>query len=132
MANTFSHGKLVAIQVGGTYFASLGVAWNDQLSDRENVTYTVSGGVTFGVFLPGYRIGDATIDFVWDSSNIPLTGAISMLPGTLVTLVFTLDGTNLFTISAYSKSFNVPSAGPTKGPVKASVSLQATGSYTVA
>jgi hypothetical protein len=126
MPNTFAHGKLVAVQLQGTYAAVLGVDWNSQLSDLENITFTVQGGVTYGVFLPGYRIGDATIDFVWDSSNIFAIDA-----GTLVALIFTLDGTNLFTVSAWCKHYHIASAGPTKGPVKGTITLQSTGSYTV-
>jgi hypothetical protein len=131
VANTFIHGKLVAVQLTGTYFAALGISWDDALSDLEDITFTVSGGATFGVFLPGYRKATGQIDFVWDSSNVPFSGSINLLPGTLVPLVWTPDGTNLFTASVWSRNFTFASNGPTKGPVKASVPFTATGSYTV-
>ena len=131
MANTFIHGKLVAVQLSGTYFATLGISWDDGLSDLEDITFTVSGGATFAVFLPGYRKANAQLDFVWDSSNVPLASGINLTPGTLVPLIWTPDGSNLFQASCWSKNFTFPSSGPTKGPVKASVPLVATGSYTI-
>lgn len=130
MPNTFAHGKLVALQVGGTYFASLGISWGEVLSDLQDITFTRSGGATFRNSLPGYNYSTGDIEFVWDSSNIPLAGAINMTPGTLMALIFTPDGVNLFTMSAWSGSFNIPSAGPTKGPVKATVGYTTEGSYT--
>jgi hypothetical protein len=130
VANTFAHGKLVAVQVGGVYFASLGISWKEVLSDLQDITYTRSGGATFRNSLPGYNFATGDIDFVWDSSNNPLSGAISMIPGTLLALIFTPDGTNLCTMSAWSGEFNIASAGPTKGPVKCSVSYTTEGSYT--
>lgn len=131
MSNAFTHGKVVAIQVGATYFAALDVAWNDALSDLEDITPTVSGGATFAVKLPGYRVGKGTIDFVWDANNIPLSGSINMTPGTLMALVITPDGTTIFTLSAWAREFDLPAMGPTKGPVKGSVQFETTGSYTV-
>jgi hypothetical protein len=131
VANTFVHGKLVAIQLTGTYFAALGISWDDGLSDLEDITFTQQTGATFGVFLPGYRKATAQLDFIWDSSNIPFSGNINLLPGTLVPLIWTPDGSTLLTASCYSKNFQFASSGPTKGPVKCSVPLQSTGSYTV-
>lgn len=131
MPNAFQHGKIVALQVGGTYFAALGVAWNDALSDLEDITFTVQGGATFAVKLPGYRMGKGTIEAVYDADNVPFTGAINMTPGTLMALIFTYDGTDLFTVSAWARENDYPGAGPTKGPVKFTVPFETTGSYTV-
>jgi hypothetical protein len=131
VANNFVHGKLVAVQLTGTYFATLGISWSDGLSDLEDITFTVSGGATFAVYLPGYRKATATLDFVWDTLNIPLAGNINLTPGTLVPLIWTPDGTNLFTANAWSNGFTFPPSGPTKGPVKVSVPLVPTGSYTI-
>jgi hypothetical protein len=131
MANSFVHGKLVAVQLSGTFFAALGIAWDDQLSDLENVTFTQSGGATFGFFLPGYRYAKGSLDFVWDSSNVPFSGGINLLPGTLIPLVWTPDGTNLVTANVWSERFTFASSGPTKGPVKVTVPVTSNGSYTV-
>lgn len=132
MPNAFQHGKVVALQVGGTYFAALSVAWNDSLSDLEDITYTQSTGATFAVKIPGYRMGKGMIEAVYDSDNIPFTGAINMTPGTLMALIFTYDGSNLFTMNAYARENDFPGAGPTKGPIKFTVPFETTGSYTLA
>lgn len=125
MAYNFAHGSLVAIQIGGQYFAALGISWTDELSEVQDVTYTVSGTNTVAILLPGYHKAGGTIEAVWDGNNLPL-----ITPGTVVALIFTLDGISLFNLSAFIVKNDVPSAGPTKGPVKVSIEFATTGSYT--
>lgn len=131
MPNTFIHGKLVAVQLTGTYFATLGISWDDGLSDLEDITFTQAGGATFGIYLPGYRKATGQLSFVWDSSNVPFSGGINLAPGTLVPLIWTPDGTSLITANVWSRNFTFAENGPTKGPVKASVPFTANGSYTI-
>lgn len=129
MANTFVHGRLSTVQIGGTYFAGLTITYDEKLSDLTDITYTVSGGQTFGVQLPGYNFATGTISFIWDSSNKPLSGAYNMIPGTLMALVASPDGSELFTFSAYSGEFTW-TGGPTAGPVKVTTSFTSSGTIT--
>ena len=73
-ANVFTHGKLVYVQVGGQFFAALGISHNEKLSDLTDITFTRSGGATARNSLPGYAYTTGTVSFVWDAGNIPLSG----------------------------------------------------------
>ena len=128
MANAFVHGRLSTVQVGGTYFAGLTITYNEKLSDCADITYTVSGGATYGVFLPGYNFITGNISFIWDSDNKPVSSP-NMVPGTLMTLVLSPDGTELFSFSAWSTGLDW-TGGPTAGPVKVQTGFQSTGTYT--
>ncbi len=125
----FIHGKLTTVTIGGTQFAGLTVSFDEDLSDLTDITYTVSGGATFGVFLPGYNIASGDITFVYDSANQPVLAPQNMIPGTLMTLVVAPDGTKPFTMQAYSGKFHW-AGGPRSGPVMCSTHYQATGTFT--
>src|SRR5271156_2717570 len=122
MANLFIHGRLSTVQIGGTYFAGMTITYDEKLSDLTDITYTVSGGQTYGYCLPGYNYITGNIAFVWDSDNKPVSSP-NMVPGTLMALVLSPDGTELFTFSAYSSEFTW-TGGPTAGPVKCMTSFQ--------
>ncbi len=129
MANTFTHGRLTTIQIGGTYFAGLTASYKEVTSDMTDISFTVSGGVTFGTFLPGYNYATGTLTFIYDTTNQPVLSPQNMIPGTLMTLVISPDGTKLYSFSAYSGEFDWE-GGPTAGPVKCSTNYQSTGTIT--
>jgi hypothetical protein len=129
MANTFIHGRLTTISIGGTQFAGLTASYAEKLSSLDDITYTVAGGATFAVFLPGYNMATGTITFVYDTSNSPVLSPQNMIPGTLMTLVVSPDGTKLYSFNAYSSDFTW-TGGPTAGTLKASTNYQSTGTIT--
>ena len=130
MANTFIHGRLGTITIGGTQFASLQFGFHEFLSDITDITYTVSGGATFGVKLPGYNLSDGTITFVYDTLNQPVLSPQNMIPGQSLSLVLYPDGTKPWTITAWSADFTWGSGPQVKGPVPCTCKWESTGSYT--
>lgn len=128
MPNTFIHGRLGTITIGGTLFASEQYDYTEEIQ-LEDITYTVSGGVTFQVLLPGYAKVSGTITFVYDTSNQPVLSPQNMIPGTLMALVLYPDGTKPYTFSAYAGTFRFPS-GPKAGPVRCTTNFQSTGNVT--
>jgi hypothetical protein len=129
MANNFVHGRLTSISIAGTQFAGLTASYTEKLSSLDDITYTVSGGATFGVFLPGYNMASGTISFVYDTLNQPVLSPQNMIPGTLMVLVVSPDGTKLYSFNAYSSEFTW-TGGPTAGTLKASTNYQSTGTIT--
>lgn len=129
MANNFIHGKLSTISIGGTFFAGLSFQYNEKLSDLTDITYTLSGGQTFQIMLPGYNGATGTLSFIYDTLNQPTLPPQNMIPGTLMTLVLSPDGTKLWSFQAYSGAFSMP-GGPTSGPVKCSTDFSSTGVIT--
>lgn len=119
MANTFIHGKLVTISIAGTYFAGLNISYDEVVSDLQDITFTRSGGATFRNSLPGYNFATGSIDFVYDTTNQPVLSPQNMIPGTLMTIVASPDGTKLYSFMAWSGAFSW-GGGPTGGPVKCS------------
>lgn len=119
MANTFIHGKLSTIQIGGTYFAGLNITFDEKLSDLTDITFTRSGGATFGNFLPGYNFATGTISFVYDSQNQPVLSPQNMIPGTLMVMIVSPDGIKPYSFSAWSGEFQW-AGGPKAGPVMCS------------
>lgn len=130
MANTFIHGKLSTIQFGGTYFAALTVKYSEGLSDLSDVTYTQSGGATWQIMLPGYSKASGSLTFVYDTLNQPVLSPQSQIAGALMSMIFSPDGTKLFTFSAYSEGFDIPGGPQVKGPVVCTTNWQSTGVVT--
>lgn len=128
-APVFTHGKLTTITIAGTQFAGLTISYDEKLSDLTDITYTVSGGATFGVFIPGYNFATGTLSFIYDTANQPVLSPQNMIPGTLMAIVCSPDGTKLFSFNAYSGEFQW-SGGPTGGPVKCSTNYNTTGTIT--
>ena len=118
-APVFIHGKLSTIQIGGTYFAGLNISYDEKLSDLTDITFTRSGGATFGNFLPGYNFATGTLSFVYDSANQPVLSPQNMIPGVLMTLVVSPDGTKFYSFTAWSGEFQW-AGGPKAGPVMCS------------
>jgi hypothetical protein len=129
VANAFVHGKLTTITIAGTQFAGLTFSYDEKLSDLTDITYTVSGGQTFGIFIPGYNFATGTLTFIYDTLNQPVLSPQLMIPGTLMTLVGSPDGTKLYSFNAYSGEFQW-AGGPTAGPVKCSTNYNSTGPIT--
>ena len=130
MANNFIHGKLSTIQLNGTYFAGLTFSYDEKLSDFTDITYTISGGVTWGIFMPGYNFATGTLMFIYDTLNQPVLSPQNMSPGTLINpMILSPDGTKLYSFNAYSTEFIMP-GGPTSGPVKCTCNWNTTGNVT--
>ncbi len=125
----FIHGRLSTVQIGGTYFAGLTINYDEKLSDLTDITYTVSGGATFQVMLPGYNGASGQITFVYDTANSPVLSPQNMIPGTLMTLVLSPDGTKLYSFSAYSGEFQW-AGGPRTGPTACTTNWASTGTIT--
>jgi len=129
MANTFIHGRLSTVTIGGTQFAGLTITYEEDLSDLTDITFTQAAGATFGVFIPGYNFSTGDISFIFDASNPPYLSPQNMVPGTLMTLVCSPDGSRNFSFSAYSGKFRW-AGGPRGGPVQCSTHYQSTGTIT--
>ncbi len=119
MAYNFVHGKISTIQIGGTYFAAMSISYDEKLSDLTDITFTRTGGVAFGNFLPGYNFATGTISFVYDTLNQPVLSPQNMIPGTLMTIIISPDATKLFSFQAWSGEFQW-SGGPKSGPIMCS------------
>jgi hypothetical protein len=130
VANAFTHAKLSTFQISGNYYPVLTVKYTEGLSDLSDITYTVQTGATWQVLLPGYNKATIALTFVYDTLNQPVLSPQSMIPGVLATLVFSPDGTKLYSLSAYSESLDIPGGPQVKGPVISSVTLQSSGTVT--
>jgi len=126
---TFTHGKLSTVTIGGTQFAGLTITYDEKLSDLTDITYTRAGGATFANWLPGYNYATGVITFVYDTSNQPVLNPQSMIPGTLMTLVVSPDGTKLYSFTAWSGEFQW-AGGPRGGPVNCSTNYTTEGTIT--
>ena len=116
--------------MNGTYFACVQMAYNEKLSDFTDITYTVVGGVTFGVFMPGYNFATGTLSFIYDTLNQPVLTPQNMIPGTLINpMILSPDGTKLYSFNAYATAFNMP-GGPRAGPVLCTADWNTTGTIT--
>ena len=131
MANAFVHGKFTTLQIGGSYFAALTCDYNGGLSDLSDITYTQVGGATWQILLPGYSKASGSLSFVFDTLNQPTFGAFNQNPGQLMTLIFSPDGTKLFTLSAYSGTLAIPGGPAVKGPVACKTTWESTGAVVV-
>ncbi len=130
MANAFVHGKLTTIQIASTYFAALTADYNEELSDLTDITYTQVSGATWRILLPGYNQVGGTIGFVYDTLNQPVLSPQNQIPGTLMSLIFSPDGTKLYTLTAYSQSLSIPGGPQVKGPVAAKCAWMSSGVVT--
>ncbi len=130
MANAFTHSKLTTFQIGGNYYPCLTVKYTEGLSDLSDITYTQPSGAAWRVLLPGYNQATVAITFVYDTLNQPVLSPQSMIPGASATIIFSPDGTKLFSMTAYSESIDIPGGPQVKGPVIASVTLQSSGVVT--
>ena len=117
MAFNFIHGRLTTVQYGGSYFAALNVDFNGGLSDLTDITYTQTGGATWRIMLPGYSLVDGSTKFVYDTLNQPVLAPQNMTPGQLMTMIFSPDGTKLYTLTAYAETLSIPGGPGVKGPV---------------
>ena len=129
MANNFIHGRLTTVQISATYFAALTANIDEGLSDLTDITYTQTGGATFQILLPGYNKMAGSLAFVYDTLNQPILTPQNMIPGQLMTLIFSPDGTKLYSMSAYSAGLKI-AGGPRTGPTACSCDFQSSGSYT--
>ena len=127
--NVFIHGRLTNILIGGVQFAGMSASYEEVTSDMTDITYTIAGGQTFGSFLPGYNFATGTITFIYDTANSPVLDPQKMVPGTLMALTLSPDGTKLYSFSAYSGKFSW-SGGPKSGPIMCSTNYQSTGVIT--
>ncbi len=130
MANTFIHAKLTTFQIGGNYYPCLTVKYGEGLSDLSDITNTQSGGATWQVMLPGYSKASIALTFVYDTINQPILSPQNMSAGALCAIIFSPDGTKLYSMSAYSEGIEIPGGPQVKGPVICSTTLQSTGTVT--
>lgn len=124
------HGRLSTIQIASTYFAALTVSYKEGLSDLTDITYTQVGGATWRIMLPGYNLVDGDLTFVYDTLNQPVLTPQNMIPGTLMSLIFSPDGTKLYTLTAYSGGLNIPGGPQVKGPVICTTNWSSSGVVT--
>ena len=129
MPNTFIHGKLSTVTIAGAQFAGITVSYDEDLSDLTDITFTQAAGASWGVFIPGYNLASGDIAFVFDASNPPYLNPQNMVPGTLMTLVVSPDGSRNYSFQAYSGKFGWK-GGPRGGPVMCTTHYQATGVVT--
>lgn len=129
---TFVQALKGTVSLNGSLFNALqfDITFTAQL---EDITYTTSGGATFGVHLPGYVIASGTVNFVYDTSNQPVISPFALQPNsgtTPIAAIFTPDGTKPFSCNIFSESLNF-SSGPQAGPAsKCSLSFKSTGTIT--
>ena len=127
-APNFVHGTKGTVSINGNLFNSLTFEFEES-TDLEDITYTVSGGATAQVMIPGYKKVSGIISFVYDTANQPTIAPYDMRAGTLMALVLYPEGTKPYTFNAYSGTFRWAS-GPQAGAVKCSTSFQSTGAIT--
>ncbi len=130
MANTFIHAKLTTFQIGGNYYPCLTVKYTEGLSDLSDITFTQSTGASWRVLLPGYNMATIALTFVYDTQNQPVISPQNMAPGATASIIFSPDGTKLYSMSAISESLDIPGGPQTKNAVIASVTLQSSGVVT--
>ncbi len=130
MANAFVHSKSTTFQFGGNYYPCLTVKYTEGLSDLSDITYTQAGGATFRILLPGYNMATVAATFVYDTLNQPVLSPQNMIPGASGAIIFSPDGTKLYSMTCYSESLEIPGGPAVKGPVIASVTLQSSGVVT--
>ena len=131
MANAFVHAKLSNVTLTGTYFAVLQLNYEESLSDLSDITYTTSAGATFAVKLPGYNMAKGDMSYVYDTLNQPtVAGNLLQVPGTLMTIVQSPDGTKFFSYSAYSATLGWNGGPQVKGPVASKTAFESTGTIT--
>jgi hypothetical protein len=131
LANAFVHSKLSTIQFGGTYFAGLTISYNETLSDLSDITFTQSGGATWAVKLPEYNMAKGEAAYVYDTLNQPtVAGNLLQVPGTLMTMIMSPDGTKFFSFNAYSAELDWNGGPQTKGPVGSKTAFESTGTVT--
>lgn len=130
MANAFTHAKLTTLQIGGNYYPCLTVKYGEGLSDLSDITFTVAGGATWQVLLPGYNKATLSLTFVYDTLNQPVLSPQNMSTGAQANYIFSPDGTKLYSLAAISETLDIPGGPQVKGPVIASVTLQSTGTVT--
>lgn len=117
------------VTIGGTQFAVLSVTYSEK-APLEDITYTKSGGATFGIQLPGYITASGTLSFVYDVANQPVLDPQNLKAGTLMVLVIYPEGTKPYSFSAYSSEFTF-TTGPQAGvSVKCSCSWTSTDTIT--
>jgi hypothetical protein len=100
------------------------------LSDLTDITYTQTGGATWRILLPGYNQANGTLSFVYDTLNQPVLSTQNQIPGTLMTMVFSPDGTKLYTLTAYSNGLSIPGGPGVKGPVACKTNWMSSGTVT--
>lgn len=128
-APNFAQGWKGTVSINGNLFNTLQYTFSET-ADLEDITYTVAGGATYAVLLPGYRKASGTLTFVYDTANQPTISPFDMRAGTLMTLILYPEGTKPFSGSAYSSEFSFAS-GPQAGvSVKCTCNYQTTGTFT--
>lgn len=124
----FIHGKLGTISLNSNLFNAEQFDFTESTT-LDDITYTVSGGATSKILLPGYNWAVGTITFVYDTNNQPTIAPYDMVPGQLLTLILYPDGTKPYSFSAYSGSFRFAS-GPKAGTVRCTTNFESTGAIT--
>ena len=131
MANAFVHAKQTTIQIGGNYYPMLTVKYGEGLSDLSDITYTQPPpGATWQILLSGYSKATISGTFVYDTLNQPVLTPQNLTAGSLVNLIFSPDGTKLFSLAAYSEGLDIPGGPQVKGPVIVTCNLQSNGVVT--
>lgn len=130
MPNTpqFVHGKLGTVSLNGNMFTALQFSFNESV-DLEDITYTMAGGATSQVMIPGYRKASGQISFVYDIANPPTIDPQKMIAGTFLTLTLYPEGTKPYSFGAYAGTFEWAS-GPQAGAVKCTTTFQSSGPIT--
>lgn len=127
----FSQAWKGTISWGGTLFNALQFSYTDT-APLEDITYSVAGGATFAVKLPGYRSISGNVQFVYDTANQPTISPFDMVSrSATAAIIIYPEGTKAFSFSAYTSNFQF-STGPQAGvSVKCSCDFESTGAVTV-
>lgn len=127
-APNFINGKLGTISINGSFFFAEQYTFQEE-TPLDDITYTVVGGQTYQVLLPGYNKVSGDITFVFDTANQPTVAPYNMLPGMTLSMILYPDGTKPYTFSAFSGTFKWGS-GPKAGTVRCTTSFQSSGVVT--
>src|SRR5271166_67039 len=132
-APVFVHGKLGTVSLNGSLFAALSINFQEATT-LTDITYTVAGGATAQIMLPGYKKASGSITFVYDTANQPSLSPYDMRPAqginpSPLTAIFYPEGTKPWTCSIYPESLQF-TTGPTTGPVNCTMAFQSTGAIT--
>ena len=125
----FISGRLGTISVAGSLFNAEQYTFVEQTT-LDDITYTISGGVTYKVLLPQYNWVTGVITFVYDTNNQPVIAPFDLVPGhVLLAMILYPDGTKPYSFSAYSGQLQWAS-GPKAGTARCTCNFESTGTVT--
>lgn len=127
------HGKQGTVSFNGNLFNALTINF-EEVTQLEDITYSVAGSATAAVKLPGYRSGSGSVTFIYDTANQPTIAPFDLRPTATVppvpiTAIFYPDGTKPWSCSIYSSRLGF-ATGPQAGAVKANMTFETTGPIT--